>query len=386
LDRGSPNWAERESLRDIPFIIMGIYRTFESNSERIPRPPCGYRGQRANMKQDNFFKDRSFSPPKADSGELQFKVSGNDEGLRLDIFLSRRDIPRSRSQVQRLIEEGRVHVNGSDAKASHRLRAGDTVVLRETEPQRYDVIPEDIPLKVLYEDASLIVVDKPAGMVVHPATGNFKGTLVNALLFHCHDLSGIGGVLRPGIVHRLDKDTSGLLVVAKSDAAHQSLTMQFRDHLVQKRYRALVFGDPGEEGGVVDSSVGRHPTDRKKMSTRSRRGKEALTRWTVAERYGIVTLLDVEIETGRTHQIRVHLHSIGYPVLGDRVYGNAVQRLQGIQDTFLRARLKGMKRQALHAGGLGFVHPVTDQFIEFSSPLPGDMAGICAFLRDRNCS
>ncbi len=314
--------------------------------------------------------------------EFGFIVAGNDNGTRLDVFLSRQNISLSRSQVQRLIEEGKVRVNNTVPKAGCRLRGGDTVVLRQDEPKLYHVHPENIPLSIVYEDAFLVVVDKPAGMVVHPAAGNFQGTLVNALLHHCTDLSGIGGVLRPGIVHRLDKDTSGLIVVAKSDRAHQALAEQFKEHRVEKTYNALVLGDMEGEEGVVDSPVGRHPVDRKKMSTKSRRGKEALTRWRVKERYGILTLLDVRIETGRTHQIRVHLHSIGHPVLGDNVYGNSARRLQLFQDTILRSKLKGMKRQALHASRLGFYHPMTRRYQEFSSHLPEDMGDLCCFLRN----
>lgn len=313
--------------------------------------------------------------------KFSFTVTGNDNGTRLDVFLARQDISLSRSQVQKLIEEGRVQVNNTVPKAGYRLRDGDRLVLRRAEPTTYHVRPEKIPLKIVYEDASLVVVDKPAGMVVHPAAGNFRGTLVNALLHHCTDLSGIGGVLRPGIVHRLDKDTSGLIVVAKSDRAHQALAEQFKEHRVEKRYNALVLGDMDGEDGMVDSAIGRHPVDRKKMSTKSRQGKEALTRWRVKERYGLLTLLDVRIETGRTHQIRVHLHSIGHPVLGDNVYGNSAKRLNLFQDTILRSKLKGMKRQALHAGKLGFYHPVTRRYQEFSSDLPADMEELCSFLR-----
>lgn len=312
----------------------------------------------------------------------RFTVSGTGAGMRLDIFLARQGIALSRSQVQRLIEEKRVRVNGGPEKAGFRLRAGDTVDLTQAAPRDYHVRPEDIPLTVVYEDPSIIVVDKPAGMVVHPAAGNFQGTLVNALLHHCGDLSGIGGILRPGIVHRLDKDTSGLIVAAKSDEAHQDLARQFKEHLVRKRYKAFVFGDMEGDEGNIDSPVGRHPSDRKKMSTVSRRGREALTRWHVVARYGILTLLDVEIETGRTHQIRVHLHAAGHPLLGDNVYGHSSKRLQNLQDPLLRSKLRGMKRQALHAERLAFRHPVTRGDLEFVSSLPEDMERVCAYLRD----
>jgi 23S rRNA pseudouridine1911/1915/1917 synthase len=312
----------------------------------------------------------------------RFTVSVNEGGMRLDVFLARQDIALSRSQVQRLIDEKRVRVNDDTEKASFKLRAGDTVILTQDAPKDYHVFPEDIPLSIVYEDPSIVVVDKPAGMVVHPAAGHFQGTLVNAILHHCRDLSGIGGFLRPGIVHRLDKDTSGLIVVAKSDSAHQELAKQFKEHLVRKIYKAIVFGDVEGEEGIVDSPVGRHPVDRKKMSTKSRRGKEALTRWSVAERYGTLTLLDVEIETGRTHQIRVHLHSAGHPVLGDNVYGNSAKRLQNIHEPLLRSKLREMKRQALHAWRLEFQHPATHRRLEFVSDLPQDMEKIRAFLRE----
>jgi 23S rRNA pseudouridine1911/1915/1917 synthase len=313
---------------------------------------------------------------------FSLRVSAEDAGERLDIFLARKDIGLSRSQVQKLIDEGHVQVNHTIEKTSYKIRIGDVVELWKPEPKPYDVTPEDIPLNIVYEDESVVVVDKPAGMVVHPAAGNFQGTLVNALLHHCRDISGIGGVLRPGIVHRLDKDTSGLMVVAKSDKAHQELARQFKEHLVRKIYQAIVFGDVEGEEGVVDLPVGRHPVDRKRMSTISRHGKESLTKWRVLERYGIFSLLAVEIETGRTHQIRVHLTSTGHPILGDDVYGNSTRRLQAIGNTLLRSRLKSIKRQALHAGKLGFYHPKTHQYLQFQSPLPEDMGQVCATLRN----
>jgi 23S rRNA pseudouridine1911/1915/1917 synthase len=204
--------------------------------------------------------------------------------------------------------------------------------------------------------------------------------MVNAILHHCRNLSGIGGILRPGIVHRLDKGTSGLLVVAKSDEAHQGLAGQFKRHEVRKTYKAMVYGNPKEDEGVIDVPVGRHPFDRKKMSTRSRQSKEAITRWRVHERFGMAAMLDVDIVTGRTHQIRVHLSSLGYPVVGDSAYGNP-KRADTVHNTFIRSKLKAMKRQALHAARIGFVHPVTSQDMVFTSPLPNDMAQLADFLR-----
>ena len=221
-------------------------------------------------------------------------------------------------------------------------------------------------------------------MVVHPAAGNYGGTLVNALLFHCTDLSGIGGVKRPGIVHRLDKNTSGLMVVAKSDAAHLGLATQFKEHRVRKIYRVLVHGEPKEPEGVVSLPIGRHPVDRKKMSTGSRRGKDSLTHWQVEERYGIATLLAVRIETGRTHQIRVHMNAIGYPVVGDTVYGNSKKRIVMVPDNAGQTALKQMRRQALHASELSFYHPISGEIRHFSAPLPNDIVRVCTALKERS--
>ena len=313
--------------------------------------------------------------------KFEFRVDGSESGMRVDVFLPLQDDSLSRSQVKRVADEGLVWVNESRVKASHKLKEGDTVVFVRQEAKEYDVLPEDIPLNIVYEDESVLVVDKPAGMVVHPAAGNYQGTLVNALLFHCKDLSGIGGVLRPGIVHRLDKNTSGLMVVAKSDKAHRGLAGQFEAHLVKKIYNVLVYGDVEGEEGVIDSPVGRHPVDRKKMSTKSRRGKEAITRWSVVERYGVITLLEVTIETGRTHQIRVHLSASGYAVVGDAVYGSS-KRPNSINDNLLRTKIKAIKRQALHSATIGFSHPISNDYMEFSSPLPDDMDGLCKYLRE----
>ncbi|NQU03297.1 MAG: RluA family pseudouridine synthase [Syntrophaceae bacterium] len=311
---------------------------------------------------------------------LEFVVADERTGTRLDVFLSRQDDLLTRSRIKRIIEEGLVWLNGKSTKPGTRLKGGDIVVVAKAEPRECSVVPEDIPLTVVYEDDSILLVDKPAGMVVHPAAGNYSGTLVNALLFHCAGLSGIGGVKRPGIVHRLDKYTSGIMVVAKSDMAHIGLSSQFEERKVKKVYRALVHGDVKGDEGIIELPIGRHVKDRKKMSTRSRRGKLALTRWKVTERFGAATLLEVRIETGRTHQIRVHLNTEGYPVVGDDIYGSSKKRVNSIKDNLSREVLKKMKRQALHAASIGLYHPVTGSYVEFFSPLPADMAGLCTEL------
>ncbi len=311
-----------------------------------------------------------------------FTVMPEQCGLRLDFFLTGREIGLSRTQVGRVIDEGQVQVNGRPGRAGRKLKTGDAVVIVLPAARPSEVIPESIPLRILYEDASILVVDKPAGLVVHPAPGHPGGTLVNALLHHCRDLSGIGGVLRPGIVHRLDKETSGLLVAAKSDEAHRGLAGQFKRHEVKKTYQALVYGEPKTDSGRIEAAVGRHPTDRKRMSTQSPRGRSAVTLWRVRERFGVAALLEVDIETGRTHQIRVHLTELGYPVVGDRVYGGT-GRIRTVGDPSARARMKALDRQALHAWRLAFTHPVTGEKLQFVAPLPEDMAGLCAFLRER---
>jgi 23S rRNA pseudouridine1911/1915/1917 synthase len=316
----------------------------------------------------------------AKTEDLSFTVSPAQAGVRLDVFLAQANPSFSRSQVKYAIEEGDVYVNGKEPKASRTLKAGDVVSLHMEPAIEAAAIPQDIPLEIVYEDAYIIVINKPAGMVVHPAPGNPDSTLVNALLFHCHDLSGIGGVLRPGIVHRLDKETSGLIVAAKSDEAHRSLSAQFEKHEVHKKYTTLVWGDVKGQSGEIVKPVGRHPMNRKKMSTKSKKGKDALTLWRVRERYGMATLLDIEIKTGRTHQIRVHLSERGYPVIGDAVYGNSSQ-LHTVKDATLKAELKSFPRQALHAGELSFLHPQSGERMVFTAPLPRDMDNLRALLR-----
>ncbi|MHB8827961.1 MAG: RluA family pseudouridine synthase [Syntrophales bacterium] len=319
------------------------------------------------------------------SGERQrqacFPVSPEEEGVRLDLLLAGKGLGITRTRIAKLIAEGRVLVSGRPCRAGQKMKAGAEVWMEFPEASPYAAaLPEDIPLIVVYEDASLIVIDKPAGMVVHPAAGHWEGTLVNALLFHCRDLSGIGGVLRPGIVHRLDKDTSGLMVAAKSDEAHLGLAGQFKRHEVKKTYQAVVYGLPAAEAGRIEAAVGRHPSDRKKMSTKSKRGRSAITVWRIREHYGEAALLDVDIETGRTHQIRVHLADLGYPVVGDPLYGKP-GRSNAVKDAVVRRLMKHFPRQALHAWRLSFCHPATGEKMEFFSPLPEDMEELCVFLR-----
>ena len=314
------------------------------------------------------------------STEIRFTINKSQCGQRLDIFLAQSDAALSRSQVKHAIEEGDVMVNGKSPKVSQHLKDGDVIILNKKPPIEAMAVAQEMPLNIVYEDKAIIVINKPAGMVVHPAPGNPDNTLVNALLFYCHDLSGIGGVLRPGIVHRLDKDTSGLIVAAKSDEAHHHLSAQFEKHDVHKNYLALVWGDVKGNHGEIVEPVGRHPVNRKKMSTKSKHGKGALTLWKVRERYGVATLLEVEIKTGRTHQIRVHLSDRGYPVVGDAVYGNSA-KIRAITDPLLKARLKEFNRQALHAAQLSFIHPLKGERVVYTADMPQDMSDLCAQLR-----
>ncbi|RLB06505.1 MAG: RluA family pseudouridine synthase [Deltaproteobacteria bacterium] len=315
------------------------------------------------------------------SGEtFTFIVGKEDQGKRLDIFLTEHITAASRSQIQRYIREGYILLNDLQVKVGTKLKEGDLIIGRTPAPKVSEVLPEDLPIKFLYEDEYIAVVDKPPGMVVHPAARVTSGTLVNALLFRCRDLQGVGGVLRPGIVHRLDKGTSGVMVVAKNDLAHETLTRQFKNREIKKLYLALVFGRMEEEEGIITSPVGRHPRDRKRFSVRTRTPREALTYWWVKERFEQVTFLQIRPKTGRTHQIRVHLSFIGHPLLGDPLYTKK-KRLALIKDPTLRERIRTLGRQALHAHLLAFRHPATDRFMEFTSPLPEDIAGILEVLR-----
>lgn len=299
---------------------------------------------------------------------------------RMDRFLVEAGLPLSRSRLRKLIEEGRVTVDGRVARPSKRLTGGERIRVVIPPPDEPRAEPEDIPVDVVYEDRWLAVVAKPRGLVVHPAPGHPTGTLVNALLHRCRDLSGVGGVLRPGIVHRLDKDTSGVMVVALSDTAYYRLVEDFKARRIKRSYLALVFGSLRGESGEMAMSIGRSPSDRKKMSTRARRGREAVTRWQVVERFRDATLVKARLETGRTHQIRVHFAASGHPVLGDRTYGRkghiTTHRAHRAVERIV------FPRQMLHAEVLGFEHPATGQWMEFRSPLPEDMALAIQRLRE----
>lgn len=307
-----------------------------------------------------------------------FAVPAESAGARLDVFLTSVLGGHSRSSIQRLIKDGHVQVDGRSSRANQPMKAGQTVLVELPEPVDATPQAEALPLPIVYQDSELIVVDKPPGMVVHPAAGHQSGTLVNALLHHVDDLSGIGGEKRPGIVHRLDRGTSGLMVVAKNDAAHEELSRQFRDREVEKEYIALVWGEV-QAGRRIDTPIGRDPANRKKMSAKARRSREAVTRIVKAEKFGVVlTLTHVAIYTGRTHQIRVHLSAIGHPVVGDPLYGGVHRRVPGD----LRA-VTHLTRPFLHAARLAFTHPTEKRRMEFTSPLPDDLQRVLDELTEQ---
>lgn len=312
-------------------------------------------------------------------GVNSYLVGEEMAGIRLDLFLVEQKPDLTRSHIQKLVAGGMVQVNGGAVRVSYRVRPGDMVDLRIPEPGLTSVEPEGIPLDIRYEDEHLIVINKPRGMVVHPAGGNYSGTMVNALMHYCRDLSGINGVLRPGIVHRLDKDTSGLLVVAKNDQAHLSLAEQLQQRTVIRNYVALVHGRVQESKGMVDAPIGRHPADRQRMAVVAG-GKAAITRYQVARRLDNYTYLELRLETGRTHQIRVHLDYLGHPVAGDNKYGPARPHF-------------GLDGQFLHAYRLGFSHPVSGDYLEFTSELPAVLAAVLQelgwggpYLPDSRCA
>jgi 23S rRNA pseudouridine1911/1915/1917 synthase len=306
-----------------------------------------------------------------------FHADAVNSGIRMDVFLSTRLSDCSRSFASQLISSGHFKINGRDAKPGYRLKAGDIVAGCMPEPKPPGLRPEPIPLNILYEDTDIVVINKPPGLVVHPAPGHACGTLVNALLHHCPDLGGIGAELRPGIVHRLDKDTSGTLVVAKNAVAIDNLSAQFKNRSVRKDYLALVRGEMAADSGAIRLPIGRHPEDRKRMSTHSRKSREAETVWRVARRWRGCTLLELHLKTGRTHQIRVHCAAIGRPIVGDSVYGRRKATADSVE---IQALFASARRQMLHSWRLEVAHPRTGEPMRFESPLPEDMERLIAKL------
>ena len=298
-----------------------------------------------------------------------YTVEKEESGIRIDRYLAEKDSGLSRSFLQKLLKEGQITVGEKAAKSNYKVRENDRIHLEIPDSSEPDIVPENIPLDILYEDDYVLVVNKPKNMVVHPSAGHTSGTLVNAVMAHCGEhLSGINGVLRPGIVHRIDKDTTGALLICKDDVVHRDLAEQLKEHSIKRRYRAVVQGNLKEAEGTVNAPVGRHPTDRKKMAINHKNGKEAITHYKVLERFEQATYIECRLETGRTHQIRVHMASLGHPLLGDTVYGSSKNpyHLQG---------------QALHAMILGFVHPITGEYLEFEAPLPEYFSKLLEKLR-----
>lgn len=302
----------------------------------------------------------------------EFQIDDKDTGKRIDVVSSEMS-GISRSQIQHLIEKGLLTVNTQRIRANYRAKPGDRISI-QIQDEEQKLLKEDLPVEVLYKDDFLIVLDKPAGMVVYPAAGHPVGTLMNAVAYKSGKLASVGGPLRPGVVHRLDKETSGVMVVALDDTAYYGLSEQFRTRTIDRKYIALVYGSLRDESGQISLRIGRSESDRKKMSTRIKRGKEALTSWKVIERFSSATLIEAKLGTGRTHQIRVHLASLGHPVLGDRTYGKKMQLEVGRKKVVF-------PRQMLHAEILGFIHPVKGQYMKFASELPQDMRKIIEVLR-----
>ena len=281
-----------------------------------------------------------------------------DESIRIDKFIASKLEGVTRSHIQKLIDDGCITVDGKSVKSNHKLKIGQSIDVALPEAKQLDVVAEDIALDIVYEDEHMLVVNKPQNMVVHPAAGNYEGTLVNALMHHCGDsLSGINGVIRPGIVHRIDKDTSGLLLVAKDDATHIGLSEQIKEHSLTRKYIAIVHGNFKNDEGTVDAPIGRHPTDRKRMCITEKNSKNAVTHYRVLQRFMEYTLVECKLETGRTHQIRVHMASLGHPVMGDKTYG-------------VKKEKYNLSGQLLHAKIVGFIHPITKEYMEFETDIP----------------
>ncbi|KMT21439.1 RluA family pseudouridine synthase [Clostridium cylindrosporum] len=300
---------------------------------------------------------------------LNFTIDKEDANKRIDVYLSENIEDMSRSQIKKLIDDETVKVNGKIIKSNYKTKENDSLEITIPEPKNLELIAEDIDIDIIYEDDDIAVVNKAKGMVVHPAAGNYTGTLVNALLYKCNNLSSINGVIRPGIVHRIDKDTSGVLVIAKNDMAHRSLSEQIKNHTVKRCYLALTEGVIKVDSGTVNAPIGRHPVERKKMAITEKNSRHAITHFKVIERFQRNTLIEARLETGRTHQIRVHMAHLGYPLVGDPVYGFKKQKFN-------------IKGQALHARTLGFMHPRTGEYVEFSSDIPDDFKRVLSRIRN----
>lgn len=303
--------------------------------------------------------------------EVVFEITPQMEGERIDKCISNYVETLSRSYIQKIIKEGKAYINDAPVKSNYKVRVDDKVQFTIPDCEEPNIPPQDIPLDIIYEDKDILIVNKPKNMVVHPAPGHYEGTLVNAIMYHCHnDLSGINGVLRPGVVHRIDKDTTGSLIICKNDEAHRKIAEQLKEHSITRKYRAIVYGRISADEGVIDAPIGRHPTDRKKMAINERNGKSAITHYKVLERFEKYTYIECQLETGRTHQIRVHMTSIGHPLLGDEVYGSAKCPF----------KLEG---QTLHAMTIGFIHPSTNQYVEYEAPLPEYFERLLQILRSK---
>ena len=300
-----------------------------------------------------------------------YTVEKEESGIRIDRYLAEKDSGLSRSFIQKLLKDGQITVGDKAAKSNYKVRENDRIHLEIPDSSEPDIVPEDIPLDILYEDEDVLIVNKPKGMVVHPAAGHYQGTLVNAVMAHCGDsLSGINGVMRPGIVHRIDKDTTGSVIACKNDAAHKCIAEQLKEHSINRRYRAVCHGVLKEDEGVIDKPIGRHPTDRKKMAVNEKNGKRAVTHYRVLERFQDYTYIECVLETGRTHQIRVHMASIGHPLLGDTVYSNR------------KSPFSSLEGQTLHAMTLGFQHPSSGEYVEVNAPLPEYFVHLLKTLKD----